>query len=54
MRATVLHRRISGLRDFGLACVDFHNDHKDSKDSPRTDIELGDVIEGVVIRIPMD
>lgn len=39
--------------DFAVseACVDCHNDHKDS---PRTDIELGDVIGGVVIRIPMD
>jgi len=39
--------------DFAIsdACVDCHNDHKDS---PRTDIELGDVIGGGVIRIPMD
>ncbi|MBA1149042.1 DUF3365 domain-containing protein [Ectothiorhodospiraceae bacterium WFHF3C12] len=31
------------------ACVSCHNDHKDS---PRTDFELGDVMGGVVIRIP--
>ena len=39
--------------DFAVseACVDCHNNHKDS---PRTDIELGDVIGGVVIRIPME
>ncbi len=38
--------------DFAVseASVDCHNNHKDS---PRTDIELGDVIGGVVIRIPM-
>ena len=33
------------------ACVDCHNGHKDS---PRTDFKLGDVMGGVVIRIPMD
>ncbi|MGB0409048.1 MAG: Tll0287-like domain-containing protein [Opitutales bacterium] len=32
-------------------CVTCHNKHKDS---PRTDFELGDVMGGVVIRIPMD
>ncbi|MEO0508918.1 MAG: DUF3365 domain-containing protein [Verrucomicrobiota bacterium] len=32
-------------------CVTCHNDHKDS---PKTDFELGDVMGGVVIRIPMD
>ena len=39
--------------DFAVseACVDCHNNHKDS---PRTDIELGNVIGGVVIRIPME
>ena len=39
--------------DFAVseACVDCHNNHKDS---PRTDIELGDVIGGVVIRIPLE
>ncbi len=39
--------------DFAVseACVDCHNDHKDS---PRTDIEVGDIIGGVVIRIPME
>ena len=39
--------------DFAVseACVDCHNNHKDS---PRTDIEIGDVIGGVVIRIPME
>lgn len=33
------------------ACVNCHNNHKDS---PRTDAEVGDVMGGVVIRIPMD
>ena len=33
------------------ACVDCHNHHKDS---PRTDLEVGDVMGGVVIRIPVD
>ncbi len=33
------------------ACVSCHNDHKDS---PRTDFKLGDVMGGVVIRIPLD
>ena len=39
--------------DFGVvtACVKCHNEHKDS---PRTDFEIGDVMGGVVIRIPMD
>ena len=32
------------------ACVECHNDHKDS---PRSDFELGDVMGGVVIRIPL-
>jgi hypothetical protein len=32
------------------ACVDCHNGHKDS---PRKDSKLGDVMGGVVIRIPM-
>lgn len=32
-------------------CVDCHNGHKDS---PKTDFSLGDVMGGVVIRIPMD
>ncbi len=32
------------------ACVDCHNDHTDS---PRTDFDLGDVMGGVVIRIPL-
>jgi hypothetical protein len=31
-------------------CVECHNDHKDT---PRTDFKLGDVMGGVVIRIPM-
>jgi len=31
-------------------CVSCHNEHKDS---PRTDFELGDVMGGVVIRVPM-
>ncbi len=39
--------------DIGVAdaCVSCHNDHKDS---PKTDFKLGDVMGGVVIRIPMD
>lgn len=32
-------------------CVTCHNEHKDS---PKTDFKLGDVMGGVVIRIPMD
>ena len=32
------------------ACVSCHNEHKDS---PRTDFKLGDVMGGVVIRIPI-
>lgn len=32
------------------ACVDCHNGHKDS---PKTDFKLGDVMGGVVIRIPV-
>jgi hypothetical protein len=32
------------------ACVKCHNDHKDS---PRRDFKLGDVMGGVVLRIPM-
>lgn len=32
------------------ACVDCHNDHKDA---PRRDFEIGDVMGGVVLRIPM-
>lgn len=31
-------------------CVDCHNDHKDT---PRTDFKLGDVMGGVVIRVPL-
>lgn len=33
------------------ACVACHNNHKDSS---RTDLEVGDVMGGIVIRIPMD
>ncbi|MGZ8192860.1 MAG: Tll0287-like domain-containing protein [Methylobacter sp.] len=33
------------------ACITCHNAHKDS---PRTDFKLGDVMGGVVIRIPTD
>lgn len=32
------------------ACVSCHNEHKDT---PRTDFELGDVMGGVVLRIPL-
>ena len=33
------------------ACVNCHNNHRDST---RTDLEVGDVMGGVVIRIPID
>lgn len=33
------------------ACVSCHNEHKDT---PRTDFKLGDVMGGVVIRIPLE
>ena len=33
------------------ACVNCHNNHRDS---PRTDLAVGDVMGGVVIRIPID
>jgi len=33
------------------ACVQCHNNHKDS---PRNDLQVGDVMGGIVIRIPMD
>jgi hypothetical protein len=33
------------------ACIDCHNEHQDS---PRKDFDLGDVMGGVVIRIPLD
>ena len=32
------------------ACVDCHNDHKDT---PKSDFDIGDVMGGVVIRIPL-
>ena len=32
------------------ACIDCHNDHKDS---PRSDFKMGEVMGGVVIRIPV-
>lgn len=32
------------------ACVDCHNDHKDT---PKTDFKIGDTMGGVVIRIPL-
>jgi hypothetical protein len=32
------------------ACVSCHNEHKDS---PRSDFQLGDVMGGVVVRIPV-
>ena len=39
--------------DIGVSpvCISCHNEHKDS---PRTDFKLGDVMGGVVIRIPLD
>ena len=33
------------------ACIDCHNDHKDS---PRDDFKMGEVMGGVVVRIPME
>lgn len=33
------------------ACVSCHNEHRDS---PRTDFKIGDVMGGVVLRIPME
>jgi hypothetical protein len=33
------------------ACVNCHNKHKDS---PRTDFKLGDVLGGIVVRVPVD
>jgi len=33
------------------ACIKCHNEHKDT---PRTDFKLGDVMGGVVIRVPLD
>ena len=38
--------------DMGVApaCISCHNEHKDS---PKTDFKLGDVMGGVVIRVPM-
>lgn len=33
------------------ACIDCHNEHQDS---PRTDFKMGEVMGGVVIRIPID
>jgi hypothetical protein len=33
------------------ACVTCHNEHKDS---PRKDFKLGDVMGGIVVRIPLD
>ena len=33
------------------ACVDCHNHHKDS---PRSDFKMGEVMGGVIIRIPLD
>lgn len=37
-------------RAISQACVTCHNEHKDS---PKTDFKLGDVMGGVVLRIPM-
>ena len=39
--------------DVGVApvCVSCHNDHKDT---PKRDFKLGDVMGGVVIRIPLE
>lgn len=38
-------------RAISTACVSCHNEHRDS---PRTDFKIGDVMGGVVIRIPME
>lgn len=38
-------------RAVSMACVTCHNDHKDT---PRKDFKMGDVMGGVVIRIPMN
>ncbi len=38
-------------RAISPACVSCHNEHRDS---PRTDFKIGDVMGGVVIRIPME
>jgi hypothetical protein len=38
-------------RAISMACVTCHNEHKDT---PRKDFKLGDVMGGVVIRIPMN
>ena len=32
------------------ACISCHNEHKDS---PRTDFKIGEVMGGVVIRVPL-
>lgn len=32
------------------ACISCHNDHKDS---PRKDFKMGDVMGGVVLRLPV-
>src|SRR5690606_38283065 len=42
----------AGYADVAVAdaCVDCHNKHQDS---PKTDFKLGDVMGGVVIRIPL-
>ncbi len=37
-------------RAISAACVRCHNQHRES---PRTDFKLGDVMGGVVLRIPM-
>lgn len=37
-------------RAIAKACISCHNDHKDS---PRTDFKMGDVMGGVVLRLPM-
>jgi hypothetical protein len=37
-------------RAVAMACVTCHNEHRDT---PRTDFKLGDVMGGVVLRIPM-
>ena len=37
-------------------CHNYHDNacHNNHKDSPRTDLEVGDVMGGIVIRFPVD
>jgi hypothetical protein len=44
---TAVYADVGGVK----ACITCHNNHEDS---PRTDFKLGDVMGGVVIRIPVE